>query len=73
MLRLLAFANFLRSCTYREEGLLVASKQMLLIPDGFETVLKGVTYNSALSVNIWKNESNKMELSSRGGKKSGGD
>lgn len=70
MLRLLPFSNFLRSCTYREEGILVASKQMVLIPDGIETVLKGFTYSSALLVNIWNN---KMELSSRGGKKSGGD
>lgn len=49
MLRLLPFSNFLRSCTYREEGILVASKQMVLIPDGIETVLKGFTYSSAWS------------------------
>lgn len=73
MLRLLPFTNFLSSCTYREEEILVASKQVLLIPDVFETVLKEFTYNSAVSVNIWNNESSQMELSSRGGKKSGGD
>lgn len=70
MLRRLPFANFLGFRTYREKGILVAPKQMLLIP-GFETVLKGLTYNSALSVNIWNNESNKMELSSRGGESQG--
>lgn len=72
MLRLLPFTNFLSSCTYREEEILVASKQML-IPDVFETVLKGFTYNSAVLVKIWNNESSQMELSSKGGKKSGGD
>lgn len=73
MLRLLTFANFLGSFAFREEGMLVASKEMLKIPDGFETVLRRFTENSVLLVNIWKNQTNKMELSSRGCKKSGDD
>lgn len=72
-LRQLPFANFLSSFAFREEGISVASKEMLPIPDGFETFLRRFTKNSALSVNIWNNQSNKMEVSSRGGKKPGGD
>lgn len=51
----------------------MASKQVLLIPDGFEAVSNGFTRNSAVSVNVWNHEFGKMELSTRGGENSGGD
>lgn len=50
----------------------MVSKQILLIPDRFETVSNMFTCNSAVSVNIWNHKSSKMELSTRGGENSGG-
>lgn len=67
------FTNSLCFCIYREEAIVVASKQVCLIPDGFESVTNGVTWNLAVQVNIWNHEFSKTELSSKGGENSGGD
>jgi len=56
-----------------KEGVLVGCKQVLLIPDGFETVSIGFTCHSAVSVNVWHQKSRKMELSTKDGENLGGD